>query len=285
MAAHWLPAGRELIAFADNDPARQGALAGDGLSNSLFPGGIPVIHPAQIPALAPDLVWITVLNRDAARKIEGQLRELGYRGEIRTLEPFRDLMDLRLAHTRLFAEEIRDSGFPGAVAELGVYRGDFAAEINRLFPDRTLCLFDTFTGFPPEDMAAESRLASAGRESRGMEASFRDFGDTGVELVRSRLPHPEKAVFYKGRFPETLPEDLPPLVFVSLDPDLYAPALAGLRAFWPKLVPGGQILIHDYNSAQFTGVKKAVQLFCTEQGLSVLPLADLHGSAVLMKQK
>ncbi|HCT91621.1 MAG TPA: methyltransferase, partial [Lachnospiraceae bacterium] len=120
-------------------------------------------------------------------------------------------------------------------------------------------------------------------KSRGPETTFRNFSDTSAELVRSRLPHPEKAVFCKGRFPESLPDDLPPLVFVSLDPDLYAPALAGLRAFWPKLVPGGLILIHDYNSRQFKGVKEAVQLFCEEEGLSVLPLADLHGSAALMK--
>ncbi|HCT91620.1 MAG TPA: hypothetical protein DF613_09630, partial [Lachnospiraceae bacterium] len=72
-------------------------------------------------------------------------------------------MDLRLAHARLFAEEIRTANLPGAVAELGVYRGDFAIEINRLFPDRTLYLFDTFTGFSPEDMAAERRLVSGTR--------------------------------------------------------------------------------------------------------------------------
>ena len=80
------------------------------------------------------------------------------------------------------------------------------------------------------------------------------------------------------------PCDLPPLALVSLDPDLYEPTLAGLCAFWPKLVPGGMILIHDYNSAQFEGAGKAVRSFCQERQLTVLPLADLHGSAVLLKQ-
>lgn len=60
--------------------------------------------------------------------------------------------------------------------------------------------------------------------------------------------------------------------------------VAGLRAFWPKLVSGGMILVHDYNSFQFEGVKKTVQLFCREKGLPALPLAGLHGSAILLRQ-
>ena len=268
MAARWLPSGCELLAFADNNTQKQGA----------YPDGIPVVDPVRIPSLMPDLVWITVLNRDAARSMEQQLRELGYAGPVRTLDPFRELMDLRLAHLRLLAQEIEARRLPGAVAELGVYQGVFAAEINRLFPDRTLYLFDTFTGFSQTDVDAEKNAVSFTRASAG------NFSDTSVEQVRACLPHPERAVFCTGHFPDTLPCDLPPLALVSLDPDLYEPTLAGLCAFWPKLVPGGMILIHDYNSAQFEGAGKAVRSFCQERQLTVLPLADLHGSAVLLKQ-
>lgn len=269
MTARWLPADCELLAFADNHPGKWGT----------FSEGIPVIKPAQIPALMPDMVWITVLNRDAARSMEAQLKELGYTGEIQTLDPYRDVMDLRLACLRLLAKEIHTRKLPGAVAELGVYKGAFAAEINRLFPERTLYLFDTFEGFSQTDIDIERTLSSHTRAAAG------DFGDTGMEQVLSRLPHPERAVLCKGYFPDTLPSDLPPLAFVSLDPDLYEPALAGLRAFWHRLVPGGVILIHDYNSAQFEGVGKAVRIFCEENCLMALPLPDLHGSAVLIKQQ
>lgn len=165
------------------------------------------------------------------------------------------------------------------MAELGVYQGAFAAELNRLFPDRTLYLFDTFTGFSKEDVEVEKTLTSFTRASAG------DFSDTSIERVRARLPYPDRAVFCQGYFPDTLPEDLPPLAFVSLDPDLYEPTLNGLRAFWPKLVPQGAILVHDYNSAQFEGAGKAVRTFCKENDLMVLPLTDLHGSAVLLKQR
>ena len=65
MAAQWLPAGWELLAFIDNDPGKQGTHSGN----------LPVLGPDSILSLAPDLILITVLNREAACKIELQLRE------------------------------------------------------------------------------------------------------------------------------------------------------------------------------------------------------------------
>lgn len=267
MAAKWLPASTKLLAFSDNDPQKWGN----------FLSGVPVIAPAEIPKHEPDLVLIAIRNADAARLVQTQLVDLGYRGAVRTLAFFRDIMDLRLAQFRLLAEEIRRLKLPGAVAELGVYRGDFAAEINRLFPERTLYLFDTFAGFTQQDLDAEPARNQAGQAAVG------DFGDTDPRLVLSRLPHPQQAVLCPGRFPDTLPPDLPPLAFVSLDPDLYEPTRQGLRAFWPHLVPGGILLIHDYNSAQFSGPHRAVREFCDTEYLLPIPLPDLHGSAILQK--
>ncbi len=38
------------------------------------------------------------------------------------------------------------------------------------------------------------------------------------------------------------------------------------------------------NKVQFDGVKKAVDKYCAENKLFVLPLMDMHGSAVLIRQ-
>ena len=46
---------------------------------------------------------------------------------------------------------LRLDGVPGAVAELGVYRGGFSRWLNLLLPERTLLLFDTFEGFDPTE--------------------------------------------------------------------------------------------------------------------------------------
>ena len=48
--------------------------------------------------------------------------------------------------------------------------------------------------------------------------------------------------------------------FVSIDADLYAPTAAALPLFWDRLSPGGVIMVHDYNSTQFPGVGKAVNV-------------------------
>jgi O-methyltransferase len=50
------------------------------------------------------------------------------------------------------------------------------------------------------------------------------------------------------------------------------------------LSDGGMILINDCDSLQFPGVSRAVGEFCRDRGLYVIPLNDLHGSAILLKQ-
>ncbi|MBQ6582191.1 MAG: class I SAM-dependent methyltransferase [Mogibacterium sp.] len=267
----WLPAGQDIICYIDNNEKIQGTEI----------DGIPVLSLAQALTLQPDRVWIATLNMEASSAIEQQLRDAGYTGTLRYAWAFRDAQDPRLASVRLIAREIEGRGIDGAVAELGVYRGELAAELSRLFPDRPLYLFDTFEGFPEEDLATEAGF------TQGRKVWHPDFSDTSIELVRSKLADPDRAVFVPGRFPESLeqiddPETLT-YAFVSLDPDLYEPVLQGLEYFWPRMERGGMIVIHDYNSMQFPGVRAAVQEFCDRNRLMPVPLCDLHGTAVLVK--
>jgi O-methyltransferase len=70
-----------------------------------------------------------------------------------------------------------------------------------------------------------------------------------------------------------------------MDADLYEPTLAGLRWFWPKMVRGGVVLLHDYNSGRFSGVRQAADDFEAEYGkIAFVPLSDLHGSAAFVKE-
>lgn len=277
MVKRWLPAGNELICFIDNNEKKQGT----SLDN------VPVLSLEQAVEHGADCIWIAVLNKEAAKEIEVQVRQFGFAGRIIRISDFRERQDIRLASLRLLAEEIRKRNIPGEMAELGVYQGELACEMNTLFPEKKLYLFDTFSGFDEKDIAAEeSRMSQNGLSKYRGNAGKRDFSDTSIELVRSRLPHPKQTVFCPGYFPESLKqiEELPPLSLVSLDPDLYEPVYQGLKVFYPKLVCGGVILIHDYNSVQFPGVKLAVERYCEEEKLFVVPLMDLHGSAVLIKQ-
>ena len=162
---------------------------------------------------------------------------------------------------------------PGAAAELGVYRGGFARCLNALLPERTLYLFDTFEGFDE----AESK-----DEAAGFVQAHRN---TGVEKVLRLMPHPEKVIVKQGLFPASLGGLEERFTLVSLDVDLEESTLAGLRWFYPRLNPGGYLLLHDYNSPRLPGVKKALRRYEAELGkrLPAVPLCDVNGSLVLCK--
>ncbi|MCL2163564.1 MAG: class I SAM-dependent methyltransferase [Oscillospiraceae bacterium] len=242
-----------------------------------YVNGVSVVSPEEALYMNPDCIWIATVNRDSEAEIGDYLREHGFVGKIESSTDFRDKYDIRLAVLRLIAERMHSEGVLGEVAELGVYQGIFASEINKLFPGRQIYLFDTFTGFCREDIEVE--------KSKGLGPTFlSDFSTTSVEQVLSSLSFPDMARVFAGRFPETAPDD-PTLAFsfVSLDADLYNPTYEGLRYFYPRLSRGGVIMIHDYNSLQFPGVREAVNQYCNENAVFIIPLPDFHGTVILQK--
>ena len=266
MIANLLHADIAIRAYCDSDERKWGGTV----------DGVPVIPPEAVAALAPDAVFISMLNKDACAEVRARLESMGVQARIVTAPELRQTFDLRLAALKMMAVEVRERRVPGAVAELGVYRGALAAELNRLFPERSLYLFDTFSGFDPRDVAVEGE----GGFSR---AAVGDFADTSVDAVRQRLPFPDRAVFRVGYFPETARGLDESFAVVSLDADLYKPILDGLHWFYPRMSRGGYIVIHDYNNARFTGVRQAVREFCEEHGVFVVPLSDLHGTGIIVK--
>ncbi|MDR0747506.1 MAG: TylF/MycF family methyltransferase, partial [Helicobacteraceae bacterium] len=165
----------------------------------------------------------------------------------------------RIVFLEKLAEMFNEKQIEGSLAEGGVFEGDFAKEINRVFPRKKLYLFDTFSGFDARDIAKE-------RSSGFSEFGENHLGITSEEIVRSRLPFPEQCVIKKGFFPETAQGIEDRFCFVNLDFDLYDPTLAGLKFFYPRMVEGGVILIHDYFNPGYKGVKAAVSDFAQEGG-------------------
>lgn len=62
---------------------------------------------------------------------------------------------VRIKVFELIVKELRKKNIEGAVAEVGVFRGEFAQYINYAFPDRKCYLFDTFEGFGTEEAIRE----------------------------------------------------------------------------------------------------------------------------------
>lgn len=227
--------------------------------------------PNEAVRMNPDCIILGVMDSDRPLEMWAQLMGLGYKGDIIRANAL-NIFDPRYAVMRLAAERAPE----GDIAELGVYRGNFAYAISKAFPGRTIHLFDTFSGFDPADREKDEKFrTSASREED------EDFTDTSAEGVKRRIPG---AVIHEGHFPETFSgcEDLS-FAFVSIDADLYEPTKAGLELFYPRLKSGGVIMVHDYISTQFPGVRKAVDEFCDSVSAVPLPVADLHGSVVIYK--
>jgi len=182
---------------------------------------------------------------------------------------------IRLATLELVSYEISKRNLQGSVAELGVYKGKFARYINQYFPDRSLYLFDTFEGFDKRDLKSE--------KENEFSTGDQDFSDTSIESVLKLMPHPKKCIPIKGFFPESAKSLNDTFVFVSIDADLYEPIYNGLVFFYPRLVTGGYIFIHDFNNDNYKGSRKAVEQFCKEQSINCLPLPDSGGSAIIIK--
>jgi len=196
-----------------------------------------------------------------------------YLGRKRNIDIHGDFV--RFSSLELCAAEIYGKKLIGEVAELGVYKGDFAKLINVAFPDRKLYLFDTFEGFSNKDFEVES--------INKYSTTDQDFSKTSVDIVLKKMKYPQNCIVKKGYFPESAKDIDEKFVFVSIDPDLYKPIYDALKFFYPKLANGGYIFVHDFNNQEYKGARQAVLDFCKEEKISFFPLSDVGGSAVVIK--
>lgn len=185
--------------------------------------------------------------------------------------------DSRIKMLELCSREIYENRIEGEVAEAGVYRGDFAKYINELFPDKKLYLFDTYSGFVEKDCEYD-------RDNK-FSLGIQDWSKTSIELVLNKMPFKDNCIVRKGFFPETAEnmskEEM--FCFVSLDMDLYQPIYKGLEFFYPRLVKGGYIFIHDCRNIAYVGARQALLDFCKQYKVGYTILVDSEGSAVITK--
>lgn len=186
-----------------------------------------------------------------------------------------DFTDERIAALDVAARQVYYNQVSGAIAEVGVYKGDFAKYMSRFMPERKLYLFDTFEGFHEKDITQQEELYTQDFRERVT------FKDTSVEIALRNIGLQVDTEIRKGYFPETaVGLEGEKFAFVSLDTDLYKPTLAGLEFFWPKMNPGGFIFIHDFG---LKGVEQAVMEYCAKERIGFVRLPDYCHSVVLAK--
>ena len=176
----------------------------------------------------------------------------------------------------LALDQIMKEELPGDLAEIGVYRGETATLIATIARrlGKAAWLLDTFEGFDPRDL-------------QGIDYGQNEqFDDTSLDSVRA-LVGDDNVHFIKGYFPDTavqMPSDLS-YCLVHVDCDLYNPVRAALDYFYPRLVPGGFLLVHDYSSLHWDGAEQAVDEFFADKPESPIPLTDGAGTIAIRKHK
>ena len=174
------------------------------------------------------------------------------------------------------AERLKKENVKGTFAELGVYKGDSAQLLHLMDSNRAFHLFDTFEGFKEKDLVNETGKAAT--------YTTRNFADTSIEKVKARL-NDGQFRFHKGYFPgTTLGLENESFALVNMDVDLYNPTKAGLEFFYPRLAPGGVIIVHDYNP-DWPGIMKAVDDFSNTIKEPLVALPDQDSSVMILKSK
>jgi hypothetical protein len=175
----------------------------------------------------------------------------------------------------LCIDQLIADGIEGDVAELGVYRGNSARLLAKYVRQtgRTLYLCDTFDGFGDASVVADDEAILPG-----------DYSRTSLRRVQD-VVGPENVVYVEGHFPDSMRTIRPPeaLCLVHLDCDLEASFRAGLDYFYPKLVTGGFLIMHDYASLCCPGAARAVDQFFAGRPEHVIPIPDKSGTAVVRK--
>ena len=170
------------------------------------------------------------------------------------------------------------SKLAGDFVECGVSTGIYSLAIctyldfNSL--DRDFWLFDTFNGIPASHMAEEEREArTAESELLYVEC---------YELARSNFAPYPRAQLVRGTVPETL-ETVPieRVAYLSLDMSIVAPERAAIEHFWPKLVPGGIVVLGNYGWKPYPLQRQAMDDFAASVGVGIMLLPT--GQGLLIK--
>jgi hypothetical protein len=199
-----------------------------------------------------------------------------WRATIAASQPYSMTSVERLAALIGAVEHVVRAGIEGAFVECGVWQGGstLAAALTfiRLRDVRDLYLFDTFEGMPaPGQQDVDMHGVHAGQWwSRDVQReAARQHGATEGEVRRMLLDESgyddARLHLVAGMVETTIPSAAPDAISVlRLDTDFYESTRHELDQLWPRLTPGGILIIDDYG--HFEGAREAVDEFFAQRG-------------------
>jgi O-methyltransferase/8-demethyl-8-(2,3-dimethoxy-alpha-L-rhamnosyl)tetracenomycin-C 4'-O-methyltransferase len=175
---------------------------------------------------------------------------------------------VRLTNLKQLTQRTIDECIPGDYIETGVWRGGCCIlmravlEANQI-RDRKVYVADSFAGLPPPK--PDQYPVDAG----DIFHTYRQLA-IPIEQVRSNFATygllDDQVVFVPGFFQDTLPSlEAGLFALIRLDGDMYESTIVALNSLYPKLSPGGFVIIDDYD---LHGCRAAVDDFRRDHGIT-----------------
>jgi O-methyltransferase len=159
---------------------------------------------------------------------------------------------------RLAADAVT-RGVPGALVDCGVWNGGSTVLMAAGAPERDVWAFDSFEGLPvPGPLDGDESQAYAG-DCVGSEAK--------VHEAFERFGRPEHLHVRAGWFEDTLPgtaEEIGEVAVLHCDGDWYDSVRLTLDVLYPRVSPGGVVVIDDYGT--WPGARRATDDYRAEVG-------------------
>jgi hypothetical protein len=191
------------------------------------------------------------------------------------------------------AHYVLQHDIPGAFVECGTWRGGSAMMVALVLQQtgklRDLYLFDTFQGMPlPEDVdvdhlkrPAMDRWQSEQAEDHN-EWCYADRADVQRNVLSTGFPA-SSLHLVQGEVEQTIPDNAPEqIAFLHLDTDWYRSTKHELEHLFPRLAPGGVLIIDDYGHWQ--GARQATDEYIQEHQLRLFLQRVDYTGRVAVKQ-
>lgn len=168
---------------------------------------------------------------------------------------------------------------PGDFVECGVNTGVTSLAVceyvNFNALDKTFFLFDTFSGIPVEQMSANEKLLRTGAHN--------DMFFECYDLALSNFAPFPRARLIRGSVPLTLPTvQVEKVAYLSIDMNIAYPERAAIEHFWPRMTPGGLVILDDYAVCDYEEQKATMDDFARRNGVEILTMPT--GQGLLIKQ-
>jgi len=157
----------------------------------------------------------------------------------------------RLNHLQACIEDVLRSSTPGDFIETGVWRGGATIFMRAVLQahgikDRCVWVADSFEGLPTPD------LAKYPADDGDALQKYNAFLVASLEEVKDNFQRynllDDQVRFLKGWFKDTLPNaPINQLALLRLDGDMYESTMEALTHLYPKVSPGGYVIIDDYH--------------------------------------